>query len=269
MPTRIDHIVIAVRNLATATADYTRAGFTVVQGGEHKDGMTHNALVAFADGVYFELIAFIDPDREIEHKWWHGYSLGEGLIDYALRTDDLTKELRELRARRLSPTDPIDGGRFRPDGERLDWQTIRFEGDSSPAMPFYCFDLTDRRLRVPYGDAAFHGNGVTGVAGVTVLVGDFTAMAPMFQKLTATDGVPLETATLGAQEARRFQFGNSWIEAVQPSSHDSDQCGHLDLRGDSVFSVTLSVPSGGTTAIPHELVHGARFILESTDVDNR
>ena len=53
-----DHVVIRVDDLAVATVDYTTLGFTVVRGGEHTDRASHNALIAFADGSYLELIAF-------------------------------------------------------------------------------------------------------------------------------------------------------------------------------------------------------------------
>lgn len=260
MPTGIDHIVIAVRDLAKATEDYTRAGFTVIEGGEHKDGVTHNALVAFADGAYFELIAFKNPDQEQDHKWWHRFVQGEGLIDYALRTDDLSKEVADLRARGLDASDPIDGGRFRPDGVRLDWQTIRFDGASSPALPFYCFDLTERHLRVPGGDATSHANGITGVAGVTVVVGDMAAVGPQFAKLTDDQGESVLDAFPDAEHAQRFRIGNAWVQVVQPTIHVSDLRQQLELRGDSVFSVSLTSGAAEETSIPVALAHGARLM---------
>ena len=61
---QIDHIVILVNELEQAIADYTGLGFTVVRGGDHPGGATHNALVVFADGAYFELILVLDV---IEH----------------------------------------------------------------------------------------------------------------------------------------------------------------------------------------------------------
>ena len=61
MITGIDHIVILVADLDRAQAEYAAAGFTVVPGGEHAGGLTHNALVAFADGTYLELLAFRRP----------------------------------------------------------------------------------------------------------------------------------------------------------------------------------------------------------------
>ncbi|MDQ2809182.1 MAG: VOC family protein [Chloroflexota bacterium] len=58
----IDHIVILVPDLTQAEQDYTALGFTVTPGGEHAGGLTHNALIALADGSYLELIAFRDTD---------------------------------------------------------------------------------------------------------------------------------------------------------------------------------------------------------------
>ena len=61
----IDHIVIAVVDLAVASRNYEGLGFTVVPGGRHPVG-THNALIAFADGAYIELIAFYE--KNTQHK---------------------------------------------------------------------------------------------------------------------------------------------------------------------------------------------------------
>ena len=41
---------------------------TVVPGGTHADGATHNALVVFADGAYIELPAWRAPAPE--ERWW-------------------------------------------------------------------------------------------------------------------------------------------------------------------------------------------------------
>ncbi|MER3459556.1 MAG: hypothetical protein C4309_13850, partial [Chloroflexota bacterium] len=45
----LDHIVILVRDLAKAIEDYTALGFTIIPGGEHQGGASHNALIAFAE----------------------------------------------------------------------------------------------------------------------------------------------------------------------------------------------------------------------------
>src|SRR5690606_16338938 len=138
MPTGFDHIVIAVNDLDQAVADYTTAGFTVTPGGEHKGGASHNALITFQDGAYFEIIAFKGEAPHRSH-WPELLRKGEGLVDYALRTDDLHREAAALRTAGLDVGDPVDGGRFRPDGQRIDWQTLRLGRERGPsALPFYC-----------------------------------------------------------------------------------------------------------------------------------
>ena len=76
----------------------------------------HNALVSFADGTYFELIAFREPDRPQEHRWWPRLAQGEGLVDYALASDNLPGDASQIRAGGLQVVGPSDGGRVRPAG---------------------------------------------------------------------------------------------------------------------------------------------------------
>jgi catechol 2,3-dioxygenase-like lactoylglutathione lyase family enzyme len=118
----IDHIVIAVRDLERAAVNFSKAGFTVTPGGEHSGGVTHNALIALADGSYFELIAWKRPPDTPDNGWWRCLQAGEGFIDYALRADDLDAEVARLRDAGLDVPDPVAGGRTRPDGQRVEWQ---------------------------------------------------------------------------------------------------------------------------------------------------
>ncbi|HEY8332049.1 MAG TPA: VOC family protein, partial [Pseudomonas sp.] len=79
----LDHIVIAVHDLDIAILDYTALGFHVLRGGDHPGRTTHNALVVFADGSYFELIAWKAPAPE--ERWWQLLQRhGEGIVDFAL-----------------------------------------------------------------------------------------------------------------------------------------------------------------------------------------
>src|SRR5262249_5090781 len=88
----IDHIVILVRDLAQRPGASERLGFPATPGGEHTGGATHNALITFADGAYFELIAFKERDKEQPHRWWRQLAYGEGIVDYCLRGDDVGSE---------------------------------------------------------------------------------------------------------------------------------------------------------------------------------
>ena len=114
----IDHIVIAVPDLAAASRSYGELGFTVVAGGRHPVG-THNALIAFADGAYIELIAFYEPNPA--HKWWGPLLRGGGLVDFCMQTDDLLADTAAFRRAGVAIDDPSPLSRVRPDGYQLKW----------------------------------------------------------------------------------------------------------------------------------------------------
>src|SRR5436309_5797519 len=154
---RIDHVVILVNDLSAASADYSALGFTVTPGGEHADGLTHNALISFADGSYLELIAFKGEAPET-HFFYRGEGY-EGLVTYALLPDDINGVISSARQRGLELQGPIPDGRLRPDGTRIEWQTAR---PPTRDLPFLCADVTPRELRVPGGPATQHANGILG-----------------------------------------------------------------------------------------------------------
>jgi catechol 2,3-dioxygenase-like lactoylglutathione lyase family enzyme len=159
---QLDHVVVVVRNLQAAIDDYRRRGFTVTPGGEHADGITHNALVPFADGSYLELVAFHDRSQSLTHRWWKIATEGGGLADFALLSDDLDADSAALGE--LVESHPRQGGRIRPDGVELKWRTALLRAP----LPFVIEDVTPRELRVPGGAAADHANGATGIASVIV-----------------------------------------------------------------------------------------------------
>jgi hypothetical protein len=159
---QLDHVVLVVRDLASAIADHRRRGFTVTPGGEHADGATHNALIPFADGSYIELVAFRDLGRSLTHRWWKVAADGGGFADFALLSDDLATDSAALADLVKSP--PKEDGRIRPDGVAIKWRTAVLK----PPLPFVIEDLTARELRVPGGAAAEHANGAKGIASVVV-----------------------------------------------------------------------------------------------------
>ncbi|CAD6915666.1 unnamed protein product [Tilletia controversa] len=59
----IDHLIHrcqSVADLRVAVKTFSALGFTVLEGGQHADGLTRNALIVFADGTYLEFVAFED-----------------------------------------------------------------------------------------------------------------------------------------------------------------------------------------------------------------
>jgi catechol 2,3-dioxygenase-like lactoylglutathione lyase family enzyme len=257
MATGIDHVVIAVDNLDQAIADFTTAGFTVVSGGTHANGETQNALVAFGDGSYFELIAWLDPATASRTPWRIRLDDGEGLVDFAVRSADLEDEVKRLRAEGLDTPDPTPGGRIRPDGERVEWLTLRFDADTHPWLPFYCHSTNDRSLRVPSGVDAVHPNGATGIAAITIGVRDLTAAERDFAILAGIEYTPDATAT-----SREFAIGTTRIILVTDQD-DAALAGSIGRRGQVPVAVELHTTGDTTGPIDAQLTHGAAISLVS------
>ncbi|MGH2557486.1 MAG: VOC family protein [Thermomicrobiales bacterium] len=255
----IDHIVIAVRDLAQTSQDYRDAGFTVTPGGEHTGGATHNALISFGDGAYFELIAFKEPDRPQEHRWWSQLAAGEGLVDVALLSDGLAQESERLSGTGIEVNGPRDGGRIRPDGQQVAWKTLGLPRTAVP-LPFVIEDVTPRELRVPNGTATEHPLGVTRVVGLTIAVENLDESALAFAKLVGNNGITSQPEIEGVREARRFSLGDQWLELAQPDDSASDLRQHLAARGQGPYEIVLGgVDAASNDLLPVSTTHGARI----------
>jgi hypothetical protein len=121
--------------------------------------------------------------------------------------------------------------------------------------------LTERPLRVPDGEATVHANGVTGVAGVTVVVRDINAASKDFAALTGHAGNEVEPVVHDIAAARRFPLGSGWIEAVQPSERESELRTYLESRGELPYEVTLRATEGRRELLDEQRTHGARLLV--------
>jgi hypothetical protein len=255
----IDHIVILVDDLARASADYTVLGFSVMPGGEHAGGASHNALVIFADDTYLELIAF--KRSAPEHHWWHHVALGEGIIDFALLPTAIEADIAAARERGLAIEGPYEGGRLRPDGARVAWQTSRA---ATADLPFLCGDVTPRSLRVPDGAIRQHANGVVGIAGLTVAVADLGVSATRYRALLGiSEGETVPTGAASGARAASFGLGNAEITLAMPGqAANSLLREHLARRGEGPFEFRLR-GSAQSATVPLDLAHshGARLDL--------
>jgi catechol 2,3-dioxygenase-like lactoylglutathione lyase family enzyme len=266
MKFRLDHVVIAVADLAKAVEGYRALGFTVQIGGRHPGRTSHNALVVFEDGAYLELIAWMAPGPA--ERWYNEHAKhGDGLMDFALVPEDTARAVAEAKSRGLALDGPLDGGRLRPDGQQVKWQTGR---QATFDLPFLCGDVTPRALRVPEGDCRKHANGVTGVASVAVAVRDLKASVSRYRALIGDDprneqgvGLPAIARGKGIRMAVVRLAGTSIVLMAPSGSGDSPALGQvvgrLATRGEGPFGMVLRAPGGRVHVLDRGLAQGAHI----------
>jgi hypothetical protein len=229
---RFDHAVVIVESLPEAVRDFAGAGFTVSPGGRHDVLPTENALVAFADGAYIELLAPIDPDTRGElralratPRWeshLHGASAiarrflprlagDAGVGDVCLAGHRLARFAAECRQRDTIVTGPVPMRRERADGEALAWDLLLPADDF---VPFLIEDRTPRDWRVPDAmDAIAHQNGAMGISDVFVHA---TEPVPAALRLADLFEAQLEARSDGRTLAG-FAGVNWWLEPGETS----------------------------------------------------
>lgn len=147
MSLQLDHAVIAVADLDTAIRDYRDLGFTVVPGGVHANRATHNALIPFANGTYLELLA-ATGERPVPGRLDFSRLLeqGEGLVGFALRTENIEAETARLQTAGFAVGEIIPGERRRRDGTLVQWKLALLDDGFAP---FLIQDVTPQDRRIP------------------------------------------------------------------------------------------------------------------------
>lgn len=251
----IDHLVIAVHDLDQAIRDYRALGFNVVPGGRHPVG-SHNALIAFADGSYLEILAFY---REApDHRWWEALTRGEGLVDFCFRTDDLRGDTEKLRDAGVAINDPVPWARKRPDGYELKWLLSLATGSQRGVAPFLIEDLTPRSERVPQD--FIHPNQVTGIEQVMIAVRELESIRKWYGALLGASAAVISAPDLNA-EGIGFDVGPHAFEFLAPRDPLSPLLNWLRRFGPSPYSAVLKAASFVGKPLDPQLTHGAQLFV--------
>src|SRR5215469_5163158 len=253
MFTGIDHVVIVVRELESAIESYSRAGFTAVRGGKHPIG-THNALVAFADGGYLELIAFFKPNTG--HPWQAALDKGGGMIDFCMRTDDLEVDAESMRHAGAKIGRPYQLTRDRPDGYRLSWLLAVPEPPFNGQVPFLIKDETPRDERVPRERS--HRNGASGIRALTIAVEDPGTTSRYYARVLGGPGAPQNRPDLDASGVS-FAIGPNEVQLLASKGEAGPLARWIGERGQSPFELLLAQAGGDATLLDPALLQGARI----------
>lgn len=258
MTLRFDHAIIAVQDLELAKQDFSDLGFTVLDGGEHADGATHNALICFADGTYLELLAL--TGKESNSPKAQGYAdwlnMGGGTVGYALLSDDLDADIKAMKAQGVDVGDVKTGGRVTTEGVELQWKSASIDGTISP---FFIEDVTPRENRVPNDLGSItHPNQVSGIVEVRFMVDDLTKTHKFYTAILDDTGERFKKDVV-------FNLDGTTLSLTSPNSKVKRQ--YAEQRGDTPYQLVLRTGNyQWACSVEFEHTHGANFDL-LTDVN--
>jgi glyoxalase-like protein len=138
IPVDLDHIIVGFPNLEDGMARlFQLSGYRAAVGGSHPNRGTRNAILNLGNNSYLELLS---PDPAQPALLWHQEiaTLTEPtIVGWAIRHKDLDQLASLLKERGVPCLDPIAGSRVRPDGQILNWRTLRLTDDRKGNLPFF------------------------------------------------------------------------------------------------------------------------------------
>ena len=216
---KVDHVTICGSDLAKLQEAFAGLGLMADYGGPHASGGTHMAVLGMEDGSYVELVAPVKAGAATDSGWSKLMLANAGACAWALGSSDIQKDVDALRKAGFSVDGPFPGGRKKPDGKVLEWQTAALGSEQAGALlPFMIQDGTSREWRVQ-PSASAKQMGLSGIRIVVLGVPDLDAAIQTFQKAYRwPTPVREEHAEFGAKMA---YFKGTPVILAAPLSADS------------------------------------------------
>ena len=188
----LDHIVIAVPDLAAAEANHTRLyGRGPSWRGKHPAYGTANVLYRL-DNCYMELLALGEGAND--SPWAlalrnHLERHGEGLYAIALGTGDIDATVAAARAAGLDVQDPADGdGVDETTGARREWRNARIDPKGTRGVRAFFIEHRSPPGALPISEPLAEAPGlVTGVDHTVVTSADLDASLALWRDALGLD----------------------------------------------------------------------------------
>ena len=278
--TGLDHVIIGVRDLEAARAQYARLGFNSTPRGRHVGWGTANYCIMFPHD-YVELLGIVDPsqftndlDRLLAER--------EGLLGLAFGSADLGATHAAWLTAGLEPAPPQALGRLlEADGAAVElrFRNVMLPRSATAGVGMFALEhLPPEPMRRPAWLA--HPNGALAIRACTICAGDTAPVAAALQRLfgsaaiTKTDNViaahtghgvillaPPEDAALmhPLAEVPEGPFQPRLIAMTVTVADPDRAAAFLRLQGVPFRrdpSGAVLVPSGEAHGVALELAHG-------------
>ncbi len=220
---RLDHVVVAVKELEKAMDRYRQMGFDVRPGGRHEGRGTENAIIRF--GLeYIELLSVYDREEAemaglgrrtlLEYlDRWDG-----GLVGWAIATEDIDEVAERFLQERREFEGPFSMSRQRPEGRRLSWRLL-IPGGTPWRRPWpfvISWDMSDEE-RLALEPPSNHPNGANRIACLSIVVRDLEEIMEMYHRcLGLVESSVSHVQYMGARKAV-YLIGNTRVELLSPT----------------------------------------------------
>jgi len=186
----IDHVVILVRDLDAAEAQYRRMGFSLTPRGHHSRLKSFNHCAMLAGGDYLELLT--TGERGARPYYDEFLERREGVSGIAFRSADALATRDALAAAGFRPEEPVAFGRpvELADGQRQAGFVTVTVDSALPlgARTFFCQHRTPELVWLP--DYLAHPNGADSISAVT-WVAEGPELARRYADLLAASVEPI------------------------------------------------------------------------------
>lgn len=224
----LEHVVIAVRDLAVATASYERLGFTVTPGGSHPSGGTTGNGVFFSNGTYLELLTFYDRQKAADLAKFLDKREGPRSIGVEVSSAAAIRD--SLREAGIEGAEPTKGQWESSAPVKKEWLTI----DPKPGLPGNIFFIDYLRA------SQSHPNTATGVRSVWVMVKSLQEATHSFERLGFSVGKQIPAPQFGTV-GQEVALGKASLMLMTAKEKGTESHAHEDSAGRDIVCLSIMV----------------------------
>ena len=203
----IDHVVIAVRDIAQSAVSFRRLGFTLTPHGRHTMGSENHCVMFERD--YFELLS-VPVAHPVTRYYQDFLRDGEGLAALALATDDARGFHAELTADGIAADAPVDFSRpvqLAHGTFDASFRITQLAAEATPAgRVFACQHFTREVVWRP--EYVQHPNAVVGLARV-VAVADEAQLKVLAERYASIFAAAARPDSIGGAPRFDIDTGNT------------------------------------------------------------